>query len=174
MARRTAQVAAEPRTFAPGDASARRLLAGEVRVMVVRLARQLRRQDPPGLTPTLYSALATIATEGELPIGMVAEAELLPSSAVTRIADRLEEQGLVERRRNPNDRRGVNLAITRAGRAVVDQHRATSNAWLAARLARLSRSERATLAEAVRLLGTLLADEEPEVIAVETTRTSAP
>ncbi len=150
------------------------LLAGEIRTVVVRLARQLRRQDLRGLTVTLYSALVTVAAASELPIGTLAEAERLPSSAATRIADRLEEEGLVERRRNPNDRRGVNLAITPAGRAVVDELRATHNAWLAARLERLSDSERATLAEAAGLLGALLADDEPEMAGTDAQRRITP
>ena len=153
-------------------------LADRTRVAMIRLGRQLRRQDPPGPSISWYSALATIAVHDELAIGALAEAERLPSSAATRLADRLEDAGLVERRRHPTDRRGVNLAITPHGREVLDQHRQKGNAWLAARLARLNRSERATLAAALGLLEALVDDGEPDhappqVTAHPTRRTEA-
>ncbi len=108
----------------------------------------------------LYSALATVAAHGELAIGELADAECLPSSAATRATDHLEEVGLVERRRNPIDRRGVNVAITPEGRVFVDEQRRKGNAWLADRLGRLGRTQRATLAEALDVLEALVADEE--------------
>lgn len=132
-------------------------LAGRLRVAMVRLGRQLRRQDPPGMSIAMYSALATVAARGELAVGELAEAECLPSSAATRVADHLESVGLAVRRRNPADRRSVNVAITEEGRAVVDEQRRRGNAWLAARLARLSPSQRATLAEALDVLEALAA-----------------
>ncbi len=135
-------------------------LAERTRLAMVRLGRQLRRQDPPGPSISWYSALATIALHGEVAIGALAEAERLPSSAATRLADRLEDAGLVERRRHPTDRRGVNLAITPHGREVLDQHRQKGNAWLASRLARLDRSERTTLAAALGLLEALADDDQ--------------
>jgi DNA-binding MarR family transcriptional regulator len=39
----------------------------------------------------------------------------LSSGAMTNRIDRLEEDGLVERRRDPDDRRGVRVALTEAG-----------------------------------------------------------
>ncbi len=143
-----------------GGVPASAALAERTRVAMIRLGRQLRRQDPPGPSISWYSALATVAVHGELAIGALAEAERLPSSAATRLADRLEDAGLVERRRHPTDRRGVNLAITPHGREVLDQHRQKGNAWLASRLARLDRAERATLAAALGLLEALVDDDE--------------
>lgn len=170
--RRQVQLVATGESGSPALAA----LADRTRVAMVRLGRQIRRQDPPGPSVSLYSALATIAVHGELAIGALAEAERLPSSAVTRLADRLEDAGLVERRRHPTDRRGVNLAITPHGREVLDQHRQKGNAWLARRLARLSRSERATLAAALGLLEALADDDEsdhasPQATAEPTRRT---
>ncbi len=141
-----------------GDATGPSVLAGRLRVTMVRLGRQLRRQDPSGMSISLYSALATVAARGELAIGELGDAESLPSSAATRAADRLEVEGFVERRRNPNDRRGVNVAITPKGQEFVEEQRRKGNAWLADRLARLSRAERATLAEALGVLEALVGD----------------
>jgi DNA-binding MarR family transcriptional regulator len=46
----------------------------------------------------------------------VARAVLLSKSGLTRLADRMEAAGLIERRACPSDRRGVFLALTRKGR----------------------------------------------------------
>ena len=45
----------------------------------------------------------------------VADAIVMSRSGLTRLIDRLEEAGLVERRTCPSDRRGNFLAITDAG-----------------------------------------------------------
>lgn len=45
--------------------------------------------------------------------------------AVTALLKRLEKRGLLERSRNPNDRRGTHLALTPSGHDVVDQLRAS-------------------------------------------------
>lgn len=143
----------------PGDPAA---LADRLRVTMVRLGRRLRRQDPPGLNITLYSALATVADHGELAIGELADAEHLPSSAATRIADRLEEAGCVARRPNSQDRRGVNLSITAEGRRLVEERRGQGSAWLADRLARLTLPQHRTLSEALGLLeGLVPGEDEP-------------
>jgi DNA-binding MarR family transcriptional regulator len=50
--------------------------------------------------------------------------------AMTRMVDRLEAKGLIERRRCPDDRRLVNLELTDAGQAAVPRMRACSVAVL--------------------------------------------
>jgi DNA-binding MarR family transcriptional regulator len=127
-------------------------IANRLRVVMVHLGRQLRQQDPPGLTITLYSALTTVASRGELAIGELAEAEHVPSSAATRMADCLEEAGMVVRRPNPHDRRGVNLAVTPRGIQVMEERRNQANAWLAGCLRHLTASQRKAVATALDVL----------------------
>lgn len=134
------------------------VLAERVRLTLVRLGRRLRHNDPPGLSVTLYSALAVLADHGELAIGELAEAERVPSSAATRIADKLETARWVVRRPNLTDRRGVNLAITAAGRRQVEDRRQAACAWLAGRLAGLTPPQRLVLAEALMILDAAACD----------------
>jgi DNA-binding MarR family transcriptional regulator len=58
----------------------------------------------------LHCAAGRTSTPGEL----AAKLEL-SSGAMTNRIDRLEEDGLVERRRDPDDRRGVRVGLTDAG-----------------------------------------------------------
>ncbi|MBO0661085.1 MarR family transcriptional regulator [Jiella sp. CQZ9-1] len=54
---------------------------------------------------------------------MLAEHVTLSTGATTALIDRLEREGFIERRPNPNDRRGVIIALVpeRAGRVLDDQ-----------------------------------------------------
>lgn len=144
----------------PSDSAA---LADRLRVAMVRLGRQLRHRDPDGLNITLYSALATVTDRGELAISELADAEHLPSSAATRMADRLEEGGYVRRRPNPQDRRGVILSVTAEGRRLVEQRRERGNAWLAGRLAGLCPAQRAMVSEALGVLEALVLGDDESV-----------
>jgi len=46
---------------------------------------------------------------------------LLTSGAMTPLIDRLEEKGLVRRLADPDDRRGVRVELTRAGKKLIDE-----------------------------------------------------
>lgn len=135
-----------------GDEANPNLLAGRLRLSMVRLARQLRRMDPNELTITQMSALATVVRSGPLGIGQLADIEGLPSPAATRLADKLEEAGLVTRRPNPADRRGVQLIATDSGTEIFERRARIGNAWLAEQLGGLSRSDRRALERAVEVL----------------------
>lgn len=144
-----------------GDTSAPHLLAERLRLSMVRIARQLRRREPSDLTITQLSALSTVVLAGPLGVGQLAEIEGLPSPAATRLADRLEEAGLISRQANPADRRGVQLVASGAGTQLVTRRAEAGNAWLAERLSALSKSDRLAIERAVTLLESL-ATERPE------------
>ncbi|QGQ24923.1 MarR family transcriptional regulator [Gimesia benthica] len=96
---------------------------------VLRLATRLERRvsetlKPYGLTVGGFDILATLRRAGD-PQGLtpteLMEAVMLSSGAMTNRIDRLEEQGLVERRPSPNDRRSLQVLLTAEGRKVVDK-----------------------------------------------------
>lgn len=86
----------------------------------------LRRLDellkPHGLTFARYEALVllTFSRRGALPLGKMGQRLQVHPTSITSIIDRLERAGLVERRRHPDDKRGVLAAITERGRVVVE------------------------------------------------------
>jgi DNA-binding MarR family transcriptional regulator len=71
-----------------------------------------------------FGALATIARRGPLSQQKVAEQLSLTGTAVVQIIDRLEADGIVERRRNPSDRRSYALELTSKGKATLGRARA--------------------------------------------------
>lgn len=137
-------------------------LAGRLRVSMIHLSRQLRRRGPSELTIAQLSALAAVVNFGPLSVGQLAEMEGLPSPAATRLADKLEEADLIERRANPEDRRGIHLLVTAEGRELIDRRAQASTTWLAERLAALSESDHRALERAVTVIETLAAERPGE------------
>jgi DNA-binding MarR family transcriptional regulator len=133
-------------------------LAEGLRLSMIHLSRRLHRNDPSELSITQVSGLASVIHAGPLGVGRLAELESLPSSAATRLADKLEAAGLVVRQANPGDRRGVQVVATAAGRDLLARRAQAGNAWLAERLAALSESDQRVLERAVEVLKALAAD----------------
>lgn len=97
-----------------------RLLEAAERVMRERM-------DPvfteAGLQWGEFDVLATLRRSGEpfmLSPTRLYEAAMISSGGMTARLDRLERAGLVERRPDPNDRRGKLIALTARGREVID------------------------------------------------------
>jgi DNA-binding MarR family transcriptional regulator len=77
-----------------------------------------------GLQPGEFDVLATLRRSGKpymLSPTTLYEAAMISSGGMTNRLDRLERAGLVERRPDPNDRRGKLIALTEAGRRVIDE-----------------------------------------------------
>ncbi len=77
---------------------------------------------PFDLTFARYEALVLISFSraGELPLGKMGDRLMVHPASVTNAIDRLERQGLVERRRSSADRRTVLAVITDEGRRVAE------------------------------------------------------
>lgn len=127
-------------------------LAARLRVALARLARQLRQQAGPQLSPTLQSVLATIALHGPLPLGELATREQVAPPTITKLLARLDEQGLIQRQRGADDKRVTLVSLTADGQRQFDESRTRRTAWLVDRLAHLDDTQQADLARAVELL----------------------
>jgi DNA-binding MarR family transcriptional regulator len=106
-------------------------------------------QDPPGGRPLSPSRLADLV--------------VLTTGGMTKVIDRLERLALVRRLPDPNDGRGVLVALTPKGRRTCDK---ASAAYVAGRervLARLDQDEIATIDDALaRLLAAFEADRDEQ------------
>ncbi len=85
---------------------------------------------------------------------------LLTSGAMTALIDRIEEAGLVERSRDPTDRRGVLVGLTSAGIELIDQAHAAYLEEESSILAALSTREQGELSDLLRKLVLELEDSD--------------
>lgn len=134
-------------------------LAARLRLAVMRLARRLRQQSVAGVTPSQLSVLSTLWTRGDLTLGGLAEAERVRPPTMTRVIAALEEEGLVSRTPDPDDRRRATIRLTAQGRKLVETNRTRKTAFLADRLRHLPAEDRATLARAAQLLEEIVEDD---------------
>jgi DNA-binding MarR family transcriptional regulator len=127
-------------------------LASSLRIRVMRLSRNLRRQAGTGLSASLLSALTTVERKGPMTIGSLADAEQVKPPTITKVVASLVEQGLVTREPDPLDGRVAWVMATPEGRSLLRRTRRRSDAYLATRLRSLDREELLVLERASRLL----------------------
>jgi len=97
-------------------------------IRIEMLAKLMRRETARnlarlGLKTWEYDVLSALRRQGEpfeLPATELAKASLLTSGAMTTRIDHLESRELVTRERDPDDRRGVRVRLTRQGLALID------------------------------------------------------
>jgi DNA-binding MarR family transcriptional regulator len=109
-------------------------LVARLSLSVTRLARLLRQQEGPGVSPAAAAALSTIVTEGPITLGELAVAEQVSPSTITRVVSGLERRGLVERVIDPTDRRVHRVRMTRRTRRAIEIYRSKRNEWLTRQL----------------------------------------
>jgi DNA-binding MarR family transcriptional regulator len=100
----------------------------------------------------VLSALRRSGPPYQLSPGQLVNQTLVTSGTMTNRVDRLTARGFVERRADPNDRRGVIVTLTEAGRETVDAAMADLLARERDLLARLPERDRGTLAALLREL----------------------
>ena len=77
----------------------------------------------------------------------VADRVLLTTSGITRLMDRVEQRGLIERRATADDRRCVIVALSEKGAGLVDQFRQSRRDIFSRAIADLSETDRRLVIE---------------------------
>jgi DNA-binding MarR family transcriptional regulator len=132
-------------------------LAEELRPVLLRLARNLRREtEALGVTSHQVTLLWLVRSKPGLSLRELAEQESISAPSMSGHVDRLEAAGLLRRVRSNDDRRRVGLELTREGSALLKRVRARRTTWLAARLEQLDDADRARIEEALPALYALL------------------
>jgi DNA-binding MarR family transcriptional regulator len=102
------------------------------------------------------SVLHTLSRSGPLRLTDLTATEQLRQPAITNLVARLEQDGLVSRRRDPRDGRAVRLSLTPEGRKVVRSRHADRMAKLSRLVDGLNDQERDVLAGSARVLVRLI------------------
>jgi DNA-binding MarR family transcriptional regulator len=90
------------------------------------------------LTVVQHRVLVLLAAEGGLTVGGIARLAGVNQSNASRVVDRLQKLGLVDRHRVEDDRRVVQVKLSRRGKGVVDSVSEVRRREIAAVLERLS------------------------------------
>jgi DNA-binding MarR family transcriptional regulator len=122
------------------------------------LSEGLRQYELPAGWFDLLAALRRAGAPYERNPTELMKAMMLSSGGVTKRLDRLADAGLVERKPDPNDRRGTLVRLTHRGKATIDKAIETHIANEDNLLRPLTAADRRTLDE---LLRRLLASLEP-------------
>src|SRR5580704_6810822 len=167
-----ATTAAEPRPAGRPDSAALQPNIGALLHDVARLIRRRfeRRARQTGLAITRQQAgvLLSIARNEGLSQAAIATMLDIEPIALVRLLDRLHEEGLVERRLHPTDRRVRTLWLTPLGWRVVDRVLAINREIRDEASAGLSPAAReATMRALDHMRGNLLLAEEGESAAAE-------
>jgi DNA-binding MarR family transcriptional regulator len=101
-----------------------------------------------GVSMTHMHVLWLLEHHGDMPMSRMAEFLDVSDSNATGIIDRMEERGLVERVRVPDDRRVVLLRIAERGMQALDETEALKQDRLQAILAHLDEGQLARVARA--------------------------
>jgi DNA-binding MarR family transcriptional regulator len=107
-----------------------------------------------GISMTHFHVLTLLRHHDAMAMGRLADVLDASMSNATGIIDRMEERGLVERVRVPDDRRVVLVRPTQAGLDLVDEVELVKNDLMVRAMSRLEPRQLARLAAAAADLGT--------------------
>lgn len=114
----------------------------------------------PTVTLQQFRALTVLHESGPHSAASLAAALGIAPSTLTRLANRLVRDGLIDRVTDPEDRRALVLSITRRGTRTADQVKAWRLRALASHFEELRRDDRAAIADAFTRAGELFREEE--------------
>jgi DNA-binding MarR family transcriptional regulator len=92
----------------------------------VELAIRSRLEDllrPAGLTALQYTALTVLERHPDLTSAQLARNSFVTAQTMADMVTTLQERGLIERHRDPADRRRLVLAVTTPGRRLLGRYR---------------------------------------------------
>ena len=107
---------------------------------------------------THFHVLTLLRHHDAMPMGRLAEIIDASMSSTTGIIDRMEEKGLVERVRVPDDRRIVLVRSTAAGLALIDEAELVKSEIIVGAISRLDPAQLDRLTLASTDLGAAIAD----------------
>jgi DNA-binding MarR family transcriptional regulator len=125
----------------------------------IHLLRAVRvADDETGVSAPKLSALSVLTFGGPTSLGSLARAEQVTPATMSKLVTDLEAEGLVAKRADREDKRGLRIEVTAKGRALMEEGRRRRLALLQKRLSKLSRDERVLLDQAAEIMLKLSSD----------------
>jgi DNA-binding MarR family transcriptional regulator len=148
------------------DASAAHLLRAYLDAVTLSEALQTRIWHAAELTLAQVRVLRRLAKEPRS-LGQLGADLVLAPPSMTRLIDRLEERGLIERRRDDEDRRKVLATITPEGRRLVSAIPFLEGTPIRTAVDRMTAADRERIASAMREFNAAVAQAEEESLLLE-------
>ena len=128
-------------------------VADRLHSAAIRLLRAVRVvDDETGLSAPKLSALSVLIYGGPKSLSGLAHAEQVTPATMSKLVSDLEAEGLVAKRVDRADRRGVRIEATAQGRALFQEGRKRRLELLRNRVEKLSAGERERLRDAAELM----------------------
>ncbi|MDG6907665.1 MAG: MarR family transcriptional regulator [Nitrososphaerota archaeon] len=93
------------------------------------------------ITPSEFRVLRLLSERGTCPMVKLARDQLMTPGGMTGLIDHLEDLGLIQRIRSRDDRRIINIEITKKGGSIVEKGKETYRRFLEKSLKDLSEQE---------------------------------
>jgi len=137
-----------PTTLVAAHATADRLHSA-----AIHLLRRLRRTDEAtGLSPARLSALSVVVFAGPRTLGELAGIEQVRPPTMTHLVRGLEQQGLVKRTSDDDDKRVARISATQQGRRLLERGKQLRLKGLTDRILDLNASDVAALEAAIPII----------------------
>ena len=156
-----------PRTNPRAPGSTLDVQARQLRHLLVELSRRRPMRDPVAaacegldLTPAQIHLLLWLGNDGPMTMGELARAVAVTEKTITGVVDRLERDLLVQRERDPADRRVVHVRLAPRGATLYRRMDQGIASKLAKLLGLLEAEDREHLVRMVKTLTARLAAEE--------------
>ncbi len=128
-------------------------VADRLHSAAIHLLRRLRRTDEAtGLSPARLSALSVVVFAGPRTLGELAGIEQVRPPTMTHLVRGLEQQGLVKRTSDDDDKRVARISATQKGRRLLERGRQLRLKGLTDRILDLSASDVAALEAAIPII----------------------
>ncbi len=108
------------------------------------------------ISPPHFFILVALNESGALPVSVIGRSAAISKPEMTRFTDKLEALGLVERKPDAEDRRVINLALTKKGKQVLAEARKLIRDNIKARLSSLEPGELEKLAVSLKSLAGII------------------
>lgn len=119
-----------------------------------------------GLSSAQWRLLVRVYKEEGVAQARLAELLEVEPISISRLVDRMEEAGWIERRADENDRRVRNIFLAEKSRAIFGEMRALANAVFEDALAGIDADQRAVILSGLQTICSNLSDTDPKAAAV--------
>jgi len=113
-----------------------------------------------GFTFPQLSVISILAKNGEQKVSDISEKMGLSDSTVSGILDRLEQKGIIERKRNKDDRRVVKIYLIKGSQLICREFHRKREEYFAGLLKRLSGQEINDIINGLKILNRVICDKK--------------